>query len=867
MYFIDREGKRTNRSTLKFRFQRGLIVLLCLILGAACVPEAPELRAKRVEPKAGEFVCDASQQIDQPASTAEVSRFVAHGGRFRGGAELAVDAVVTGEGAGHPHMLDPVWLDASGSDAPAAMPELIGEAMEHTTREGLSFWEKAEVFLVEHIPMLGDLVPDEAGLGIFSGWSVDVEPFAQATSAQPVEQACWLASRFVRPFTCEYEDGLLLPDKLDSELDPACNHRAYSYPDPIHFDELQDRATRTYCAAVEAFEAQPESTTRMGRQAAASINLLGKRIDFLRFEPTLAMAPPARFLGEPDDGARAYALNFTAGSRIQPISILPSFPEFRVPVGYVTADGEVAMGALPGAIQHPDGEGGLMHSDANLQDWRVVTHGEAFSSGHKSFELRSPSFELMKVGTFFASMRIGMNLEIGTPERVKERLLADAPPSWGPARSGDWTGADHRGIDYNDGPWELSDYAPEIGDRARVTALSESSAGVTELHDWSPFLTRALQNNDSGLNVATGVGLSAHLSAGAGVTFPSFKAGLSVTGGLTGVATQTHEFLESEQLLLEPWDLPDYKPATGFTVAPSVGAELALLETRMDLMLSFKAPLVGWLSHKLNLLTIDRLPIAEWESGRWPEDRRLRIGTAEDRGGVLKTGHMSQASFHWPGQDPADSFPEDIEACLEAAPPVGDLPAPCDPVIDEAEIDEIPSAEICAFLPQYWTHEFFPIPLNTEARIQCVEDYREFLKDPAGVHWDGAYSYDWFATGERYPEPIDSRIIDFDDPEVAQAYGDVLSSCAVAFDLGGGDLSLLDQFIFAGICDSDGRPMSEEEVLSYLPGGSSGAEIGDGVECREPWSLPVPDGLDSGALGSSDGFGLGDPGLGGGLIP
>ena len=542
-------------------------------------------------------------------------------------------------------------------------------------------------------------------------------------------------------------------------------------------------------------------------------------------------------------------------------------PKFRVPVGYVTADGEAAMSARPDAIQHPDGEGGLMYSDAHLQDWRVVTHGEAFSSGHKSFELRSPAFELMKVGTFFASMRIGMNLEIGKPERVKERLLANAPPSWGPARSGDWTGVDHRGIDYNDGPWELSDYAPEMGDRVRVTALSDSSVGVTELPDWSPFLTRALQNNDSGLNVATGVGLSAHLSAGAGVTFPSFKAGLSLTGGLTAVATQTHEFLESEQLLLEPWDLPDYHPATGFTVTPSVGAELAFLETRMDLMLSLKIPVLGWQGLKLNLFSIDSSPIAEWESGRWPEDRRLRIGTAEDRGGVLKTGHMSEATFHWPGQFPTDSFPEDIEACLEAAPPVGDLPAPCDPVTDEAAIDEIPAAEICAFLPEYWTDEFFPIPLNTEARFQCVEDYRAFLRDPEGIQWNGVYSYDWFATGERYPEPIDSRIIDFNDPEVAQAYGDVLSACAAAFDLGGGDLSLLDQFIFAGICDSDARPMSEEEVLSYLPGGSSGAGIGDGVECREPSSLPVPDGLDPGVVGSSDGFGLGETGLGGGLIP
>src|SRR5688572_17808049 len=110
--------------------------------------------------------------------------------------------------------------------------------------------------------------------------------------------------------------------------------------DPAGLDELRERGARLYCAARKAEANAGGRAISMGEKPAFSINVFGKKIDFLVVEPRLSFAGAKRHTGlGANDGAQAFEVPLLLGTRFTPVRGLglPGLGETRAPLVLTSA--------------------------------------------------------------------------------------------------------------------------------------------------------------------------------------------------------------------------------------------------------------------------------------------------------------------------------------------------------------------------------------------------------------------------------------------------------------------------------------------------------------------------------------------------
>ena len=655
------------------------------------------------------------------------------------------------------------------------------------------------------------------GLGGLGGSTTLHEPTTTVT-APPSARARWLAAQWACPpgSTCAWT-----------------GERKYNYEDPEHFAEIRERGARQYCAAREAMFHQGSTVASMGEQSATSFRLFGRDIDLLVLEPTVAMSPPQRFTGDgADDGAQAFAIPVLVGTKVTPIRGigLAGLPEVRSPVTLVTGDTEVLSKTDRRNVRVLVGNGPVplfKTLNTHSKEYQTVSHAEAFVSTSRSMEWKAPNIPIYRIGPLYVVGKISLTADIGADSAPNDRLLRGAPAGWPSARSGIPTDLSelglHDGHRYYDGAWTLTSFSPGP---AAITANSGTWLDRT-FQPWDPFLARAIEDADHVLVKETNIGLSVGLGAGLGFSWNRWgvevKAGIEVDGAIKGTVGQIHEIRESAygEMLTSTsathFD-PSMQPLTGIVVAPKTRADLDFNSSAFvyfKVRLRGLGTLVDW---KYDIYNVN-VDLATWESERWPEENRFRLGTGAPVGDVMK---QPAASSHWPQSTHFASFPMDVVACLADDRPVPDEPPPCEPTDDPA--DGIPSAELCVYGPLddakypaacanidgYVTA--IATRFNAE-QLTCIKESLKFLCQPV------SRTQSWH--GQR----VVSRVIETGNDAFLTEMTTVMDQCGAAF--GGTADAVRDRF-GVGVCDDTARLLEGDDILD-TSGSASEPPIGDGT--------------------------------------
>lgn len=560
---------------------------------------------------------------------------------------------------------------------------------------------------------------------------------------------------------------------------------------PEAMEEIRQRGARLYCSAKDAYLQGGGASRIMGQKSLAHFTVLGKRIDIFKTEPTVALRGPRRFLGSPDDGAQAFVIPMTVGTRFTPITPL-SLPELRTSVDFVTADAAI-----------------VNHVDSWNADMETVTHADAFSAVKVSQSTDIASQSLLEFGKddplkilLFTlgpiSVQLGLSLDTqtaicsradslascdDTPQQQAFRLLSTSDDRYPQARSGGNTGGQW-GL-FDDGPWFLdTGLNPFINGAALRIAYPQ------------PLGVRMAQDNDKSLEVRTGFTLKASLGAVLGIAVEGlpFEIEAEAKGELGATTAVVHAI--REQLNIAGSDPEVYAGMTDLSVTPHMELDLGL-DFVVEITFKLHLPVLGEVGFKVTPLK-QSIASTSHAFPAWNEDHRLRIGTAlANSSGSIDT---SPAVSHWPGGDLFSTPSQSLDDCLNEYSAPGDSPAsqeleaPCDALPasdDELAQAAAPHGELCFVQP-----DAILDANNCDANL-----------------WGFANRKTIRTIGDGTTNSL-VRIVPMDpnDPDMVSTWQE-LEQALGACDRGNADdiQAILDTHIFA--CDSDGQPYGPDEAV------------------------------------------------------
>ena len=223
---------------------------------------------------------------------------------------------------------------------------------------------------------------------------------------------------------------------LKSQVDPT-TLVSTNYADPTVMSELRERGARAYCSAREAERRQSTQPFKMGEVTGFGVDVLGKNIDFLVVEPTMAFTGAKRFVGSANDGAQAFEIPMVMGTRITPIRGLglPGLGEIRYPVVLASGDSEVTTMSdmqtrlvkhcIPGGICY------VVPDPYYSKQYQTVTHADAIGTADDHYTA-STTIPLLKLSGLSVGMNLALNTDIGALDVHNDRLLDSSatPAGW-----------------------------------------------------------------------------------------------------------------------------------------------------------------------------------------------------------------------------------------------------------------------------------------------------------------------------------------------------------------------------------------------------------------------------------------------------
>ena len=577
--------------------------------------------------------------------------------------------------------------------------------------------------------------------------------------------------------------------------------------------------------------------TSLGERVGFSVELLGKTIDFLVIEPTLALDGPERFTGAAGDLTRAFSVPFQLGTRVTPIRGLglPGFGEIRVPLELVTGDTEVTTLAEKRPVftgyvfQCPPCTVAPQFVTQHSKDYQTVTHVDAVSSagfaGANQFHADA-TFTLFYLGPLKV---------LGTLRaRVRGRgFRAEGQP--GPGRLPGPSGARGfllqnplGGVRYHDGPWLL----------ARRGTLSYFEWQVQPEGQADPFWTRpilpvfsladirAVTNDDHIADSSTGLSLTLGLAGQLGAAEGPFEITLTVSGTVTGSVAQ--HFVLRDALMaqdpLEPGFLPRMRPITAVSVRPRQTAGVTFNGLKAELHFYLDLGFFGEIEFKKTFFNLGAQPLAHYDSddSLSPDDEAFvfRLGTGSTAGQPLKKPRVLS---HLPQKAHFESFDEDVDACLADETPLPEIPPPC-----KAEVDggSPPKVEICLYGPgSGFLSDFVPnippgvcsnvpgwvasLPGLDGEQLECLERYLGFLCSPVSKEqsWAGDH--------------VISRVWSF-NPTMKGELQSIVTQCVGAFiaqddpDKKAKAKAFAEDLVSIGACQEDATLIPESDILKVV---------------------------------------------------
>jgi hypothetical protein len=471
---------------------------------------------------------------------------------------------------------------------------------------------------------------------------------------------------------------------LHEEFVPPYQYSNNTYADPPQLQELRERGARLYCAALNA-NLNQGSTTTMGSQAMATINILGNNVDLLAVQPTVSLGAPNAQKGSANDGAQAFEIPMQFGTIIYPIRGLglPGLPELRYPVAIETGDTEAITQANY-----------VSNYAWNYQTDVTATNAESIQSAEVDVTGQD-TVVLLSLYVLNLELSGEMQFRLGEASTENNRLLVGNEIAGLPETPRTGTIDSALGVTYNDGPWYgcLGGTGPEC-----TTVLPTSAAS----NRWplpepptGPTFIRAWQDDDHNFIGSTLATLNLSVILDGSLNIPPFDVAVDVTGSISGTASVDH--IVQDAMI----DVEDPKvaggqptPVSALTVRPHTKASINWGDpsttnpvSAINLTASFSIDLpwpIGTISWQQTLLNVPGMAIASYDSdndssspsGRaWPESGNLRIGTWSPVGTNVTTQPTVDTQLPSASSTFA-SFPGDVVAsCLngttqgKAAPP------------------------------------------------------------------------------------------------------------------------------------------------------------------------------------------------------
>jgi hypothetical protein len=535
---------------------------------------------------------------------------------------------------------------------------------------------------------------------------------------------------------------------------------SFTYSAPSLMASQRQRAARTYCAARQAQVAQSQAANgrSLGRQVGFTLNLFGSPIDFMVIEPTAVIDGPLPYVGDkarcpvdtaqgctgnPNDGAQAFMIPFLFGTRVTPISLLPSLPEVRYPVVMVTGDSEVQTTARTSS---------LLVSSAKT--YSTVTHADAFMSKDGG-GIATVTTPLFFIGPVEVDLKLGTVMTVGQLYSAETSACGDKPitlpanvdsllmnPPWATiTRNGDHGPV--RG--FIDGPWSLSAYSANttamIGFDAYGNGQPWRHGGLSPS---DPMLLRALEDDDRHVRNSTALqlcgGLTAHLPD---LHLTGVDFSLSASGWVNGTVSMRHDLRDAVYAV----DQDKAIPLAGVTITPSTAAK-ADVQLEVDLRLAFDLPWpIGTITiFDGALLRTPDITLASYESGPWAESSRLRIGTASSSSATGDPMMNPDAQSHVPNNGNFPALGQTVDQCLASPAPNPPTPPACGSQ-PPAPTAKPPRVAVCMYRGGIATtlgsQPILPanvcanpagyvqsLNLNDAAQAQCMSDLYTFLCQP-----------------------------------------------------------------------------------------------------------------------------------------
>ncbi len=527
---------------------------------------------------------------------------------------------------------------------------------------------------------------EKLGVKLNTGSSVrDTEFYGYAP-----ERSRWLRYQYVR------SSGILPRDQKNS------------YPEPQELKDLRMQGGRLYCAFKEAHRRQNGVTHSMGELPAVSVNILGKKVDFLVVKPTVALGSPAKFtstgtFSTAPDGAEAFTVPMAFGTTITPVKGIgiPGLAELRAPLAMVSGDSEVSQKASYGPVLssyvYSNGTSKPVFTSVHRKEYQTVVHSDAiFSKGYTAHA--DTSFPLMYIGPVKVSTNFALDITAGDAQAWNDRVLEDSHPygAFPDVERTGWNAAMSTAA-FHDGFW--SPYVKRTPTTFEVLGFQIEPEGETDaffrmpISEIGAMRTRALQDDDRHVATSTSLTLEMGLSASLGKSFGPVDVSLTASGNVTGTVTQVHDLRDGLYGQTPHPSKNRVLAANGVTVRPRTTANATLnpLEVTLHFELSLLFDTIEWTA---TLLKVKGTNLADYDSDEnraWGESASLRVGVGSEAGDSMKKPTVLS---HLPGGGTYSSFPATVDQCLAEPAPTAPMPPACEAAPASGAP---PQAELCAY--------------------------------------------------------------------------------------------------------------------------------------------------------------------------
>jgi hypothetical protein len=504
------------------------------------------------------------------------------------------------------------------------------------------------------------------------------------------ERSRWLRNQYVR------SSGLLPRDRLNV------------YPEPQELKDLRMQGGRLYCAFKEAQRRQNGVTHSMGELPAVSVNILGKKVDFLVVNPTVALGSPAKFtstgtFSAGPDGAEAFTVPMAFGTTITPVKGIgiPGLREMRAPLAMVTGDSEVSQKASYGSIlssyDFSNGTSKPVFTSVHRKEYQTVVHSDAiFSKGYTAHA--DTSFPLMYIGPVKVATNFVLDVNAGDAQAWNDRVLEDSHPYGAfpdEERTG-WNGAMGAAA-FHDGFW--SAYVKRTPTTFEVLGFQIEPEGETDaffrmpISEIGAMRTRALQDDDRHVATSTSLTLTMGLSAGLEKGFGPIDVSLTASGNVTGTVTQVHDLRDGLYGQTPHPSKNRVLAANGVTVRPRTTANATLnpLKVTLHFELSLVFDTIEWTATLLNVKGTNLADYDSDDNQAWGEKASLRVGVGSEAGDSMKKPTVLS---HLPGGGTYSTFSATVDQCLAEPASTAPMPPPCEAAPASGAP---PQAELCAY--------------------------------------------------------------------------------------------------------------------------------------------------------------------------